>query len=75
MELIERDGTHRHRLDEGQPDATVAEHRAPLLPTKAFRSRKKLDFELIQGGAPAFGWWATSGKPAARAAPGAVTED
>jgi hypothetical protein len=48
MELIERDGTSRYRFDEAREDVTSSEYAAALRPVKAFRTRQKADFEIVE---------------------------
>jgi hypothetical protein len=46
MELIERDGTARDRVDQERKDVTGTELRKAYVPIKAFRTRSGLSFEI-----------------------------
>jgi hypothetical protein len=47
MELIEGDGTVKY-LHGDREDATPAKLKAALSPVKAFRTRSKIDFEIVE---------------------------
>jgi len=48
MELIERDGTSRYRFDSVREDATVSEYGKAIAPIKAFRTRSKIAFDIVE---------------------------
>lgn len=46
MEMIERDGTSRYRLDDEREDVTAEEYAKALRPIKSFRTRHGATFEI-----------------------------